>query len=231
MSLHSLVVLLNRFPALSGVDLEVKPGEVVFVRGANGAGKTTLLRFCAGLLNCHAGQGQVLGFDIAAASGYTRQRWRTQVGYLGHATGLYDDLTARENLVFWAKLCGAEPAALEYGAERLELSGELLATRAGSLSAGQRRRVALAGVALRRPKLWLLDEPHASLDSRGRASVDLLIADAAQAGATLLVVTHEPGLAADGSGSGQGQGQGQGQSRSRVVELSGGAVAASGRPQ
>ncbi len=248
-SLRSLVVLLGSFPALSGVDLDIQSGEIVYVRGANGAGKTTLLRFCAGLLNFYSGEGQVLGFDIRDANSDTRQLWRTQVGYLGHETRLYPDLTAQENLAFLVKLCRAEMAALQYGVERLELSQELLATRVGSLSAGQRRRVALAGVVLRSPKLWLLDEPHASLDSRGRSCVDQLIVDAAKAGATLLVVTHEPvahelleavpadlsvgesaasgsataGSEAAGSASG-GSAIARAPGSSRLVELSGGAV-------
>jgi len=215
-SLRSLIVLLGRFPALSGVDLDIKPGEIVFVRGANGAGKTTLLRFCAGLLNCYHGRGQVLGFDIRDKDSYNRQLWRAQVGYLGHETRLYADLTARENLAFLAKLGGVGNASLEPAIEMLELSQELLATKAGNLSAGQRRRVAFAGVVLRSPQLWLLDEPYASLDSRARARVDQLIAGAAEAGATLLVVTHEPTVAAESIGDLSGG--------SRLVELSGGAV-------
>ena len=215
-SLRSLIVLLGKFPALSGVDLDIKPGEIIFVRGANGAGKTTLLRFCAGLLNCYHGEGQVLGFDIRDTDSYSRQLWRAQVGYLGHETRLYADLTAHENLDFLAKLCGADATGLEHAIKVLELSQELLDTKAGNLSAGQRRRVAFAGVVLRRPKLWLLDEPYASLDSRGRSCVDRLIAGAAEVGATLLVVTHEPAVAAASIGDLTGS--------SRLVELSGGAV-------
>lgn len=218
-SLRSLMVLLGGFPALSGVDLDVSLGEIVCVRGANGAGKTTLLRFCAGLLNHRQGQGQVLGFDIGAADSYGRRLWRAQVGYLGHETRLYADLTARQNLDFLARLHGVVPAAasageaVEAAVQRLELSDELLRTRAGDLSAGQRRRVALAGVVSRRPRLWLLDEPHASLDARSRAGVDRLMADAARAGAALLVVSHEAGAMAEVG------------EVTRSVEMAGGATA------
>lgn len=208
-SLRSLMVLLGGFPALSGVDLDVSPGEIVCIRGANGAGKTTLLRFCAGLLNHRQGQGQVLGFDIGAADNYSRRLWRAQIGYLGHETRLYPDLTARQNLDFLACLHGA-PVAAAAVAQRLDLSDELLRTRVANLSAGQRRRVALAAVVARRPRLWLLDEPHASLDARSRAGVNQLMSDAAQAGAALLVVSHEVEVAG----------------ATRSVELAGGATVA-----
>jgi len=185
--LRATVALLGRFPALAGVDLEVDPREVVLVQGPNGAGKSTLLRLCAGLLRPESGRAEVLGHDLATDRASVRRR----VGLLGHDTALYDDLTVEENLRFWARASRADRASVGPALERLGVADRLRDVAVGSLSAGQRRRVALAGVVIRRPELWLLDEPHAGLDQSGRALVDELVVDAAAAGATVLVASHE----------------------------------------
>lgn len=186
-ALRDAVVLLGRFPALSGVDLEVNTAEVVLLQGPNGAGKSTLLRFCAGLLRPHSGSAVVLGHDL----GNSRPAVRRSVGLLGHDTALYDDLTVTENLQFLAKASRIELEAVGSALGRLGVSARLHNVVVGQLSAGQRRRVALAGVALRRPELWLLDEPHAGLDQGGRDLVDGLVSEAAADGATVLVASHE----------------------------------------
>ena len=87
--LRGVVAVLGRFPALAGLDLTVAAGETVLVQGPNGAGKSTLLRLCAGLVVPSRGEARVLGFDLVAE----RYAVRRRVGLLGHATGLYDDLT------------------------------------------------------------------------------------------------------------------------------------------
>lgn len=186
-ALRDAVVLLGRFPALSGVDLEVNAAEVVLLQGPNGAGKSTLLRFCAGLLRPHSGSAVVLGHDLRES----RPAVRRSVGLLGHDTALYDDLTVTENLQFLARASRIEIDAVGSALNRLGVPARLHDVVVGRLSAGQRRRVALAGVALRRPELWLLDEPHAGLDQGGRDLVDGLVADAAADGATVLVASHE----------------------------------------
>ena len=185
--LRAAVALIGRFPALAGVDLEVGEGEVVLVQGPNGAGKSTLLRLCAGLLRLESGQGTVLGHDLAT----DRPVIRRSVGLLGHDTALYDDLTVRENLDFWARAPRVDPAAVGPAMARLGVADRLHDVSVGLLSAGQRRRVALAAVVVRRPRLWLLDEPHAGLDPSGRDLVDRLVGDAAAAGATVLLSSHE----------------------------------------
>ena len=185
--LRAAVALIGRFPALAGVDLEVGEGEVVLVQGPNGAGKSTLLRLCAGLLRLESGQGTVLGHDLAT----DRPVIRRSVGLLGHDTALYDDLTVRENLDFWARASRVDPAAVGPAMARLGVADRLHDVSVGLLSAGQRRRVALAAVVVRRPRLWLLDEPHAGLDPSGRDLVDRLVGDAAAAGATVLLSSHE----------------------------------------
>jgi heme ABC exporter ATP-binding subunit CcmA len=185
--LRAAVALLGRFPALAGVDLDVEAGEVVLVQGPNGAGKTTLLRLCAGLLPVASGTASVLGHDLAV----DRRAVRREVGLIGHATFLYDELTVRENVHFWARAAGATSADADAAIARLEIEARLHGVTVGRLSAGQRRRTSIAAMVARRPRLWLLDEPHAGLDQAGRDIVDRLVLDAAAAGATVLVASHE----------------------------------------
>ncbi len=184
---RAAVVLLDRFPALAGVDLDVARGEIVLVRGPNGAGKTTLLRACAGLARVVQGSAHVLGTDIAAHPRAVRRR----VGLLGHDDALYADLTAADNVRFWAMAAGASATDAERALARCGLDGRLGSIPAARLSAGQRRRTALASLIARRPELWLLDEPHAGLDRAGRDLVDELVAEATAAGATVLFASHE----------------------------------------
>ena len=189
--LRGAVALLGNFPALAGVDLTVEPGEIVLVRGPNGAGKTTLLRLCAGLVRPEAGSVEVLGHDLV----HERRSVRRSVALLGHATGLYDDLTVVQNVHFWARAAGlsAEEATDRVGVAmvRLGVAERLFGQPVHTLSAGQRRRASLAALVVRRPELWLLDEPHAGLDQAGRDAVDVLIGDAVASGATVLVSSHE----------------------------------------
>ncbi len=186
-SLRNIVVLLGQFPALSGATLEVQAGESVLLQGPNGAGKSTLLRLCAGLQRVERGDGSILGHDLHRERRIIRRR----VGLVGHRTMLYDDLTTGENLRFWARAVRATPEELDQAIERMQIDRRLMDVPTRQLSAGQRRRTALAVAAARRPELWLLDEPHAGLDQAGRDIVDSLITDATAAGATVLVASHE----------------------------------------
>ncbi len=184
---RAAVVLLDRFPALAGVDLDVARGEIVLLRGPNGAGKTTLLRACAGLARVVQGSAHVLGSDLAADPRSVRRR----VGLLGHDDALYGDLTVADNVRFWARAAGASAADADRALTRCGLDGRLATVMAARLSAGQRRRTALATLIARRPELWLLDEPHAGLDRAGRDLVDALVVEATRAGATVLFASHE----------------------------------------
>jgi len=187
--LRAAVSLLGRFPALAGLDLDVARGEVVLVQGPNGAGKTTLLRTCAGLVPVLDGEAVVLGHDLRTPQG--RRGVRARVGLLGHATGLYEDLTVADNVRFWARACGATRAEADAALHALGLDGRLAGVTVARLSAGQRRRASIAVLVARRAELWLLDEPHAGLDQPGRDLVDRLIRSAAAAGATVVVASHE----------------------------------------
>ena len=182
-------MLLGRFPALAGADLAVDRGEVVLVRGPNGAGKSTLLHLCAGLLPLESGEAVVLGCDL----GTDRAAVRRRVALLGHDTALYGELSAAENLNVWARAARVPHADVGGALERLGLPERLWEVPTERLSAGQRRRVALAAMVVRRPELWLLDEPHAGLDDQGRGLVDSIVTEAAAAGAAVLLASHEAG--------------------------------------
>lgn len=184
---RSAVSLLGRFPALAGVDLDVARGETVLLHGPNGAGKSTLLRCCAGLVAIGSGECEVLGHDLRG----DRRAVRRRVGLLGHSSFLYDDLTVEDNLRFAARAAGCPAAAAGEAMARLGLDGRLRQVRVGRLSAGQRRRTAIATVVARRPELWLLDEPHAGLDADGRDLLDAIVAEAVGGGATVLLASHE----------------------------------------
>ena len=164
--LRGAVTLLGRFPALAGIDLDVAAGEIVLLRGPNGAGKTTLLRLCAGLLPIARGEARVLGHDLTDRR--QARAVRRRVGLLGHATGLYDELTAVDNVRFWGRAVGALPADVDAAIDACGLTGRVGDLAVARLSAGQRRRTSLACLLARRPELWLLDEPHAGLDHDGR---------------------------------------------------------------
>ena len=189
--LEGLVALLEGFPALTGVDLAVSAGEIVFVKGPNGAGKTTLLHLCAGLIQPKEGKGQILGHDLSSE----RTAIRKKVGLLSHSSGLYRDLTVLENITFWTQIAGVEKSEIDsrisWALERMELDNKLQNQKARSLSAGQKRRASLAVFIVRRPDLWLLDEPHAGLDQEGRQVVDDLIEESVRAGATVIVASHD----------------------------------------
>lgn len=193
-ALAGAVTLLGRFPALAGADLVVDQAEIVLLEGPNGAGKSTVLRLCAGLAPLHDGRGRVLGLDLGEAA--DRRLVRRRVGLLGHQTSLYDDLTVEQNLRFWARANRAVDADLEPAIQRLGLDGRLRSVRVGALSAGQRRRTAMAVIVCRRPRLWLLDEPHAGLDQAGRDLIDALAGEAVEAGATVVLSSHERDRAA-----------------------------------
>jgi heme ABC exporter ATP-binding subunit CcmA len=185
--LKAAVALLGRFPALAGVDLDVARREIVLLSGPNGAGKTTLLRVCAGLVPVVRGEAVVLGHDLRRDPRPVRPR----VGLLGHATGLYDDLTVEENVRFWGRAARVARADIEAAMALVGLDGRLRSVPAGKLSAGQRRRTSLACLLARRPELWLLDEPHAGLDAEARDQLDQLIAQAVDQGATVVLASHE----------------------------------------
>jgi len=185
--LRDVVAVLGGYPALAGVDLDVEQGGRVALTGPNGAGKTTVLRVCAGLVPVASGVAEVLGTDLVV----DRRSVRRRVGLLGPGGGLYDELTATDNLRFLARAARLDDADVAAAANTFGVTGRLADLRVGAMSTGQRRRVALAALVARRPELWLLDEPHAGLDAAGRDLLDEVLESAAAAGATVVVATHD----------------------------------------
>jgi heme exporter protein A len=164
------------YPALRGASLQVARGACVALIGRNGAGKTTLLRILAGLSKPSKG-----GISIAG-----------RIGYLGHGIGVYDDLSAIENLTLFGRLAGLSNPA-ESANSALEHVG-LARVKDGlarEFSRGMRQRLAIARAFLHSPELLLLDEPFTSLDDRAIAVLQKLLADARAQGSTIVMSTHQ----------------------------------------
>lgn len=172
---------------LRGVTLEVEPGEIVGLLGANGCGKTTLLRIFGTLLKPSAGTARIYGHDVVTETDAVR----SELGFLAHMPGHYDDLTARENLRFAAEMLG-QPAGpnLDAALERVGL-GHVINERVRGFSAGMQRRLGLARLLLRHARVLFLDEPYANLDSAGIALMNEIITEAGRAGGAALIVLHE----------------------------------------
>jgi heme exporter protein A len=173
---------------LRGVDLTVLPGEVLVMTGRNGSGKTTLLRIVGTLLRPTRGAVAVYGHDTVKSP----EPIRELVGLLGHNNSLYDDLTAAENLVFSLRMAGrrTDYAAIEAALEHVHLT-HVRKERVRGFSAGMRRRLGLARLMLRPPKLLLLDEPYAAFDQDGIDVVNEFARQTARQGGVVLLTTHD----------------------------------------
>jgi heme exporter protein A len=172
---------------LRNVSFTVDAGQCLLLTGRNGAGKTTLLRAVAGLLDPE--QGEVSWRGTAARK--SRDEFHAELAYLGHEAPLKGDLTGRENLRYSIGIRRAVAASEIHAA--LERTGaQPFADRpVRTLSAGQRRRVALAGVLLTGAVLWLLDEPTTNLDSDGKRLVGSLIEQQLAAGGIVVAAVHQ----------------------------------------
>ncbi|HIE57238.1 MAG TPA: ABC transporter ATP-binding protein [Anaerolineales bacterium] len=183
---ESLTKYFGDFCAVDAVTFDLPAGEVMGYLGPNGSGKTTTIRMLMGLLLPSAGRAQVLGFDIERASEAIRRR----VGYMSQKFALYDELTAWENLVFYAGVYGVrERSNLDAALDRLGLR-DVLAERAGELPVGWRQRLALATAIVHRPQLLFLDEPTSGVDPTARRDFWDLIYEFVSEGVTAFVTTH-----------------------------------------
>lgn len=169
-------------PIFGPLDLELRAGEVLLIEGGNGSGKTTLLRVLAGLLGASEGRIERHGVESEDLTG--------PVGFLSHALGLRADLSPLEQLDFFACLYGLRPGISAMGAlKSVGLEGfEHMPVR--RLSAGQRKRCALAALLHTANTLWLLDEPYANLDRDGQILVDRLLEAHIARGGAALITSH-----------------------------------------
>ncbi len=174
------------YAALREYTLTVAEGSCCALLGRNGAGKTTLLRILAGLSSFQRGTVRVFGEAPRS------DRAKQQVGFLGHGIGVYEDLSARENLNFFAGISGIKNSrgVIDAWLERVGLA-RVATMPVRQFSRGMRQRLALARTFLHEPKVLLLDEPFTSLDDRAIAMLSQLLADARRRGATIVISTHQ----------------------------------------
>jgi heme exporter protein A len=173
--------------ALARVSFSVPRGAALLLTGHNGSGKTTLLRLVSTAMRPTAGALKVLGRDVVAQ----RDEVRQEVALLSHASFLYEDLSAFQNLVVLARLLGVDDPEAEAGAllDRVGLT-KRSTSAVRQFSAGMRKRLAIARLLLKRPKLALLDEPFGELDPAGIAQMEAIIRELHQGGTTMVLATH-----------------------------------------
>jgi ABC-2 type transport system ATP-binding protein len=187
--IRGLVKSFGDIQALAGVDFTVNEGEIFGLLGPNGAGKTTTISIVAGLLNADSGSVRVSGMDIRKEGG----RVRRMLGVVPQDIALYEELSGRENLIFWGGLYGLAGKRLREEADRvLELVG--LTDRAKDpvreYSGGMKRRLNLSAGLIHRPKVILLDEPTLGIDPQARLNILDIIRDGVSGGMTAIYTTH-----------------------------------------
>jgi len=183
-----IVKSFGRREVLKGVDLVVKEGEFVIVMGPNGVGKTTLLRIIATIVRPDKGQLKVCGFPIPDKA----PEARAKIGFLTHSPLLYDELTARENLLFYASLLSVRSPEKRI-AELLQLVGleDRAEERVRTFSRGMLQRLAIARAILHSPPLLLLDEPFTGLDQKAAEVLTALLKLLPQEGHAVIMTTHQ----------------------------------------
>lgn len=176
-------------PVLDGVSLSLAPGRILRIDGENGSGKTTLLRVLAGLVEPDEGEVRFEGRALPSA----QHELNAALLYIGHRPGTCDALSAVENLAASAvaQALGVDPHAIAAALDAVGLHGRHTLP-VSALSAGQRRRVALARLALEPRRLWMLDEPLTALDAQGLDWLRDRLSEHVHAGGTVLLTTHQP---------------------------------------
>jgi heme exporter protein A len=178
--------------AVDGISLRVHSGETLALFGPNGAGKTTLLRLLGGLLKPNGGSARIAGEQVPGGA-----EVRRQIGVISHKTLLYEALTARENVEFFARLYGVSSprSAAMQALERMKVADRADAP-VRSLSRGMKQRVSIARATVHTPGVILADEPFTGLDASGARALSQLLGELRESGAAVVLVTHnlEEGL-------------------------------------
>ena len=188
LSLDNLAVQRGERVLFRRLSLRVAAGEAVALTGANGAGKTSLLRAVSGFIRPLEGD---VAFESAGGPLEAEEARRSGIHILGHQDGLKGNRPAREELAFQVGWTGGDSATMARAVEALEL-GRLLDLEVRKLSAGQRRRLALARLIASPRALWLLDEPMAPLDARHRARFGEMMTAHLAGGGLILAAVHDP---------------------------------------
>ena len=194
LALQGITKRFGHLTALHGIDLEVGEGRALAVFGPNGAGKSTLVRLIATLGKPTAGKIHIRSIDALSEP----ERVRSEIGLISHHTLVYDDLTARENLVFYARMYGLTDLEARVDSALAEVGlSDRGHDRVRGYSRGMRQRLAIARSILHDPPILLLDEPFTGLDAAARSMLSRMVEDLHREGRTVLLVTHdlERGLA------------------------------------
>ena len=184
----SLEKSFGEWPVLWNLDLSVPWGETLVLFGANGAGKTTLLRILATHVRADHGSVTVAGYNLSTRPEEVRRR----IGVVGHRSLLYDDLTCRENLIYYGRLFGLKnpKPRVDEVLEMVRLS-DRSDHRVRTLSNGMQKRAAIARAILHQPDVLLLDEPEAGLDQESVSILGMLVADWTVSGRSVIMTTHD----------------------------------------
>jgi heme exporter protein A len=185
-TVRGLVKAFGFRPVLRDINTDIAGGAVVALLGANGSGKTTLLRLLSGLSKQTSGSITIGGWSLPSEAAAVRD----QIGVVAHLPLLYDDLTAEENLKFFAQLYGTDQSRVVTVLDRVGLAKrakELVRT----FSRGMQQRLAIARAMLHNPAVMLLDEPYTGLDVHGASLLDDLIREWQAAGRTLIISLHD----------------------------------------